>query len=144
MSWRPSVRRYRPRGHGVSKLLGELEASVMERLWKAGSATVREVHASLSARREGELAYTTVMTVMSRLAEKGLLRRFREGSAFRYRPAVERETFIAEASRDVFSGLARDLRGPVMAAFVDGLDDAEAETLEQLARLIETRRRRRR
>jgi len=140
----PFINRYRPGAKGLGKLLGQLEARIMERLWKAGSATVREVHEAL-ARKQGEgLAYTTVMTVMSRLTEKGLLQRVREGNAFRYRPAVEREIFVAEVSRDVFSGIARDLRGPVMAAFVDGLDDAEAETLEELARLIEARRRGRR
>jgi len=131
---------YRPRGRGVSKVLGDLESRTMERLWKVGSATVRDVHESLTSRRK-ELAYTTVMTVMSRLAEKGFLERTAEGNAYRYRPTVGRAHFVADASREVFAGLAQDLQGSVMSAFVDRLGESESETLEELARLIEERRR---
>ncbi len=52
--------------------LGELERSVMDHLWSAGDPqTVRQVHEALSARRE--LAYTTIMTVLQRLAKKNLV-----------------------------------------------------------------------
>ena len=56
--------------------LGDLERAVMEQLWKASEPqTVRSVHAALSAQRH--LAYTTIMTVLRRLADKGLVVAYR-------------------------------------------------------------------
>jgi predicted transcriptional regulator len=130
---------YRPGKSGVTKLLGDLESQVMEEVWRRDSATVREVHQSLKT-SERDLAYTTVMTVMSRLAEKGYLRRVPEGNAFRYWPTTSRQEFLALASLEVFSGLAEDLSGPVLSAFVDHLGKAESKRLQELGRLIEEKR----
>lgn len=75
--------------------LGELERSVMNILWERGTPlTAREVSRALADDRE--LAHTTVMTVLDRLSKKGLLRRERDGRAWRYRPAATRETYVAE------------------------------------------------
>ncbi len=112
----------------------------MEELWRKGSATVREVHRSLT-RGEKDLAYTTVMTIMSRLHEKGFLAREPEGNAFRYRPNASRDELLARASLQVFSGLAEDLSGPVMSAFVESLGPEESERLQELAKLIAAKRR---
>lgn len=66
-------------------LLGELERAVMEVLWQTDAAlSVRDVHAALADR---DLAYTTVMTVLDRLAKKGICSRELEGRAWLYRPA---------------------------------------------------------
>ena len=63
---------------GAGSMLGPLEAEVMAVLWRAGAPLpVREVAAELNAGRDAALAYTTVMTVMSRLAGKGILARSR-------------------------------------------------------------------
>ncbi len=133
---------YRPGRQGVSKLLGELEGAVMETLWRLGSATVRQVHQSLQGDRK-DLAYTTIMTVMSRLYDKGVLEREPEGTAFRYRPTEGREAFLAQRSLEVFSGLAEDLSGPVLSAFVDKLGAREAERLKELATLIDSKKKKR-
>ena len=67
-------------------LLGELEQQVMAVLWERdAAASVRDVHEQLAAERE--LAYTTVMTVLDRLAKKGIVRRELGGRAWLYRPA---------------------------------------------------------
>lgn len=69
--------------------LGALEAEVMRRLWGSSSPlSVRTVLGELNEQRTRPLAYTTVMTVMARLAEKGLLRRERDGRGYLYEPAV--------------------------------------------------------
>ena len=70
--------------------LGPLEAEVMRQLWAAPAPMpVRAVLGKLNEARQQPLAYTTVMTVMARLAEKGLLRRQREGRGYAYEPAVD-------------------------------------------------------
>ena len=132
---------YRPGRRGVSKHFGQLEGRVMELVWQKGSATVREVHRALA--RQRDVAYTTIMTVMSRLHQKGFLARETEGNAFRYHPTASREEFLANATLTVFSGLTKDLSGPVMSAFVDKLGADESRRLEELAKLIESKRKKR-
>jgi predicted transcriptional regulator len=74
--------------------LGELERAIMEVLWESvDPMTVRQVGNCLVDR---DLAHTTVMTVLDRLAKKGFVRRQRVGRAWRYRPAESREACVAE------------------------------------------------
>jgi predicted transcriptional regulator len=69
--------------------LGPLEAEVMALLWRAGGAlTVRQTAERLNADRGAGLAYTTVMTVLTRLADKGVLARTRVGRSFAYTPVA--------------------------------------------------------
>lgn len=68
---------------------GELQRRVMEVLWTCDECTVRDVHARLNAERP--IAYTTVMTVMSRLAEQGILEREKLGKTCIYRAATSRD-----------------------------------------------------
>jgi predicted transcriptional regulator len=105
--------------------LGELERAVMDVLWDRGTpATVREVAEVL---RDRDLAYTTVMTVLDRLAGKGMVERERAGRAWSYRPAASREAFIAQLMLD-----ALDLAGSRDAAlvrFARSVSGTEAEVL---------------
>ena len=85
--------------------MGELERAVLEVLWSAepeeGWWTVRDVHAALAARPgRRDSAYTTVMTVLQRMAGKGLVEQQRDGRAYRYRAAGSREEMTAGLMRD--------------------------------------------
>jgi predicted transcriptional regulator len=82
--------------------LGELENEVMTRVWQWNrTVTVREVLGDLH--REREIAYTTVMTVMDKLFQKGWLRREREGRAYRYEPVSSREAYTAALMNDAWA-----------------------------------------
>ena len=108
--------------------LGSLEAKIMRIAWDHADRYmhVRDVLELL----EGELAYTTVMTVMNRLVEKGLLHRRREGRAWSYRPTSSREAYVAAAMSQVLSG-AKD-RTAALLHFLAELDPAEAAALRRL------------
>lgn len=109
--------------------LGELESAVMEQLWalpQDGWLSVREVHERLVDR---ELAYTTVMTVLDRLAKKDLVSRERAGRAWRYRAASTRDALTAEVLQSSLAPLAPDDR---KAALLHFLDNASAEDLDVL------------
>ena len=83
---------------GLRKFLGDLECEIMELVWKKANptVTVRDIYDSL--RQQRQIAYTTVMTTMVRLAEKGLLRIVdRAGLANCYAPVEGREDFIRNA-----------------------------------------------
>lgn len=99
----------------------------MEELWRGRRAqSVREVHAVLVGERD--IAYTTVMTVLDRLAKKGLANRERHGRAYRYAAAQTREELVAEVMHDALVG--SDLqRSAALVAFVDRVSATEAEAL---------------
>jgi len=81
---------------GAGSTLGPLEAAVMAVLWHSGTPLpVREVAAELNAGRDAPLAYTTVLTVMSRLAGQGILARSRSGRRFVYAPVAAGTAEIA-------------------------------------------------
>jgi predicted transcriptional regulator len=83
------------------RALGELENEVMTRLWQWNRlVTVREVLEDLQ--QEREIAYTTVMTVMDKLFQKGWLRREQEGRAYRYAPVSTREAYTAALMNDAW------------------------------------------
>lgn len=107
--------------------LGELERAVMEVLWNRGEpCVVRDVAQALVDRR---LAYTTVMTVLDRLAKKGVVRRQRDGRAWRYEPTNSREGYVAQLMLD-----ALDLTGDRDAAltrFALSVSSPEVEVLTQ-------------
>jgi len=115
--------------------MGDLEAEVMSVLWEKGSATVQEVQETLEPRHP--LAYTTVMTVMSRLAEKGMLDRVKEGRAYLYRPAVPQDKAAGSLLQSLVRRLYDGATGKAIAHLLetdDAVDDAELERLEELIR----------
>ena len=79
--------------------LGELEADVMNVLWDIDEGSVQDVLTRLQRRKA--LAYTTVMTVLGRLVDKGFLERQKDGRAYLYRPLVSRESMAESALESV-------------------------------------------
>lgn len=107
--------------------LGDLEQAIMDILWSAEGGTgltVREVLDGLTGR---DLAYTTVMTVLSRLETKGVTTRERDGRAWRYRPAATRESLTAQAMRNPLHDLSDEDR---QAAILHFLAEASADDLD--------------
>ncbi|MBK9088301.1 MAG: BlaI/MecI/CopY family transcriptional regulator [Holophagales bacterium] len=114
--------------------LTEVELEIMHVVWGLGTATVKQVHDVLSARRP--VAYTTVMTMLGLLAKKGHLKREESGKAFVYRPAHTKGRVVSKMLDDfvsrVFHGSARPL---VLALLKDR--KISKRDLEEIARLAE-------
>ena len=107
-----------------------MESEVMEQLWAAaGPRSVRDVLEALNAGRQPVLAYTTVMTVLVRLAEKGVLQRTSAGRGYVYEAAVTDEADIAV--RDV----VRDYGDAAVAHFVEQAK-ADPKLYRRLQRLM--------
>src|SRR5687767_1909780 len=110
---------------------GELEGLVMDVLWDAGGPLVaNDVRDRLEPTRS--LAYTTVLTILVRLHEKGLVERERSGRAYAYRPRLSREEQAAARMGELL-GTARD-DSVVLARFVAALSPAQ---LAELRRAME-------
>ena len=109
--------------------LGDLEHAIMDHLWDSpGPQTVRQVHAALNAQRR--LAYTTVMTVLHRLAAKDLVVQICDQRAYQYAPAQAREERAAGLMADVLDQLAdAGMRSRALMVLAARVRIEEAESL---------------
>ena len=109
----------------------------MDALWDAeGWMTPRDVHVEITTARR-PLAYTTVMTILVRLWNKGMLERQTAGRAFAYRPVSSRDEWAAQRMHDVLESSGDRLL--TLNHFVDSISAKEAT---QLRRVLDTRKRR--
>jgi predicted transcriptional regulator len=108
-----------------------LSAQVFQALTAAGRAlTPGEVQQALRERGTEPLAYTTVVTVLTRMHAQGLLDRFRHGRAYAYLPVADHPRLAARRMRRVLD--AEDDRDAVLARFVSGLSAHDEEVLRRL------------
>ncbi|MGB0969507.1 MAG: BlaI/MecI/CopY family transcriptional regulator [Mycobacterium sp.] len=121
--------------------LGELERSVMDLLWSAGEPqTVRQVHEGLSVHRD--LAYTTIMTVLQRLAKKDLVVQHRDDRAHRYAPTHGRDELVAGLMVDALDQAADSgSREGALVHFVERVGAEETAALRRALGELEDRER---
>jgi len=129
---------FKPHKIGYKKVLGDLEADIMKIIWKLNRATVRDVYEQL--RLEKKLAYTTVMTIMSRLAEKGLLEKEPLGNAYVYSPTISEVDFTKRVVSEVLDGLLEEFSEPAISHIVDRLSSEDSVEIEKLEKFIKERR----
>ena len=132
--------RLRPEQEGLRAALFDLEADIMEIVWTKGFATfsVSDVHRELE--RDREIAYTTVMTTVARLHEKGLLDRERDGKRYVYRPSMTRDGFTAAMVREFIQSLSGRGQEHALALLVGQVESSDADALKKLEALIRKRR----
>jgi predicted transcriptional regulator len=113
--------------------LGDLEAEIMDRLWRWGRpATVREIVNDINHIRP--VAYTTVMTVADILHRKGLLRREKTGRAWLYEPVRSREEYTAALMQDAL-GNTED-RQAALQRFVEHMSPEDVSALAAALRAM--------
>lgn len=106
----------------------------MERLWVAGPQTVGEVLDVLNSSSDRRLAYTTVMTILVRLNEKGLVTRQKDGRHFRYTAAVDEGSVEAQLGRRELNRLIERYGASSVAGFAAELGEGDvADKLHRLA-----------
>lgn len=116
---------------------GELERTVLDVLWDHDDdwLTVRQIHELVESERGGG-AYTTVMTVLDRMAKKGVVEQERQGRAFLYRAAAGRAEMTADLMRGPLDEVSGEDRAQALVAFVGAASPAEVAALrEALGRL---------
>ena len=110
------------------------ELDIMSVLWERGSATVAEVRSRLM----DDLAYTTVLTVLQTLEQKGYLRHEEEGKAYRYHPLVGREAAGRTALERMVRKLFRGSPELVLTQLVSDRDVSD-ESLRRMRKLLNER-----
>ncbi len=139
MTVEPDISVFRPDRPGIRKVLGDLEAEIMELVWArpADQGTiVRDVFEILYERRR--IAYTTVMNTMARLAKKNLLRVEKHDQAYVYYPNFTQQEFVSRFVGRILEDLFVNFSGATLEG-VSALPDPEAaaharQLLDEIAR----------
>jgi predicted transcriptional regulator len=124
------------RGHGPRRSvldLAPLELDCMNTLWPMGEATVREIRDQLAQRRAR--AYTTIMTIMDRLARKGIVERRKTGRKYVYRARLSAEDARAHALQQVlenFFGGSKERMLALLGAKWPARDHSEPESHDEV------------
>src|SRR5439155_26815876 len=133
MTSEPDISVFRPDRPGIRKVLGDLEAEIMELVWSRGGeqgTTVREIFDVLYERRR--IAYTTVMNTMARLARKKLLRVETGEQAYVYHPNFTEEQFVSRFVARILEDLLVSFSGDVAPQ-----GRLDAETADRMRVLLE-------
>ena len=121
------VRSFEERGSSVDDMRpvrGDLQAELLAALWRLGAGTVADVRGELPDRYRG--AYTTVQTVLNRLAGRGLVSRVREGNAIVYRPELTEAEYLVRSIQRALAGASSAAREVALAQIVSDLADDDA------------------
>lgn len=125
MNAEPAFSLFRPDRPGIRKVLGDLEAEIMELIWERPGdqrTTVREIFERLYERRH--VAYTTVMNTMVRLTKKRLLRVEKHDKAYVYIPTTTQQEFISQFVDRILKDLIFNFSGATMDS-LRALPDSE-------------------
>ena len=121
-------------GGTVPRPLGELEDAVMTRVWQWNRpVTVREVLEDLQ--QERSIAYTTVMTVMDNLHQKGWVRREVDGRAYRYTAVSTRAAYSAALMNEAWA--QSDNPASALVAFFGMMSQDQREALNDAIRIVQ-------
>lgn len=124
----------------VSTAFGKLEREVMNVTWQRGEISVRDAFKAFEER----IAYTTLMTTLHRLYQKGMLERRKRGRAFLYAPRVSPLEFEQGIAQDLIEGLidrASNGGEPLLACIVDAVSERDRTFLDELDRLVREKKR---
>lgn len=123
----------------ASELLGTLEYAAMRALWNGAPASVKTVLDRVNDGRpsDEQLAYTTVMTVLGRLHEKGLLDRVKAGRGYDYTPRFDEDQLVEHLGQQEVSNLLDRYGTIALSQFAAALGDADPDTLRRITTLAE-------
>jgi predicted transcriptional regulator len=122
---------------GLTHIFGELEAKLVEAVWALEQASVQDVIDHLG----GDLNYKTTMTVLNRLTEKGVLKRYKSGRAFIYTAAASREDLLAGVFDQMVRGMFDDdFRKIALAQLIETAESLDPKILDDMSHLIAQRK----
>ena len=122
----------------LTPIQGELQTQIMAALWRLETGTVEQVRRALPSRYRG--AYTTVQTVLNRLAERGMLTRRKERNTFVYVPRFSEAEYLSKSIEATLAGASSEARQVALAQLVGGLERKQLSELQKLAKQIDQRR----
>ena len=106
----------------------------MDVLWSRPGSSIREVQTALEQDRD--VNFNTVMTVMNRLVDKGLLSKSQKGRTSLYHPVQSKEQFMNDQSKELSHELVDEFGALAVTHMLDALEDVDASLIERLEQKI--------
>lgn len=129
------MQNFKYKGSGLNRFFGPLEAKIMEILWTNSlEMTIKDVQQKLDQAKI--INFNTVMTVMNRLVDKGILQKKSVVRSFKYKPVVTRDEFMETQSKELTFDLIEEFGSLAVTHMVDALDKVDPELLDQLEQKI--------
>ncbi|MDQ0247383.1 putative transcriptional regulator [Bacillus fengqiuensis] len=128
------IQKFKFNEKGLNRFFGPLEAKIMTVLWAGEEMAIKDVQQALE--REKAVNFNTVMTVMNRLVEKGVLHKRAEGRASLYRPILSKEEFFDTQSKELTHELIDEFGSLVVTHMLDALEDVDQGLIEKLEQKI--------
>ncbi|MGV2619598.1 BlaI/MecI/CopY family transcriptional regulator [Halobacillus sp. ACCC02827] len=120
---------------GLNRFFGPLEARVMDVLWNGSEMSIKAVKERLD--QEQEAKFNTVMTVMNRLVDKGVLTKRIEKRKSLYTPVLTREEFLNDQSKELTKGIMDEFGSLAVNHMLDALEEADPGLLEKLEKKVQ-------
>jgi len=125
---------------GLNRFFGPLEAKIMDILWATEHPlSIRDVHGRLE--QEKDISFNTVMTVMNRLVDKGVLLKRLDGRSSLYRPSVTKSAFMESRSKQLTHELLEAFGPLAVNHMIEALDEVDPDLLEKLQQKLDSMKR---
>ena len=118
-----------------TKSLGELEQQIMDILWECKSCSARDILIILKKNRN--LAYTTVATILQRLYDKGLLKRIENKSGYIYSPKVTKESYSKNIAQTFLRKFINSFGDTAIASFAESIDKLPEKKRKYFVKMLE-------
>ncbi|MDQ1002748.1 putative transcriptional regulator [Neobacillus niacini] len=128
------IKKFNYSGEGLSRFFGPLEAKILEFLWEGEELSIKEVQQRLEA--EKVVSFNTVMTVMKRLVDKGVLQKRTKGRTSLFKPIQSKTEFLEEQSKKLTENLLDEFGGVVITHMLDSLTDIDETLMDKLEQKI--------
>ncbi|WP_163877176.1 BlaI/MecI/CopY family transcriptional regulator [Paenibacillus favisporus] len=130
------MNKFNYQGRGLERFFGPLEAKVMDVIWsRLEAVTIKEVNAKIS--EDKPMSFNTIMTVMNRLVDKGILQKKLQGKSYVYSPVLTKEQFLEEQSKELSYDLVKEFGSRAVAHMIDAMEQVDPDLLDQLEKQIE-------
>ena len=124
-------------GNGLGKVLGELEAHILEALWQTEPATVSTVR-NILEKSYKLISYNAVMTVLNRLVDKKLIKKAKIDGVFHYKTAHTKATLEKSVASSMLTALVKDTELFGVAKFDSLAESVDKKTLQKLRKFLDS------
>ncbi|WP_407669848.1 BlaI/MecI/CopY family transcriptional regulator [Paenibacillus albus] len=127
---------FKYQGNGLGRFFGPLEVKVMDAIWsRPEPSTIKEVNAIVS--EDKPMSFNTIMTVMNRLVDKGVLKKKLQSKSYVYSAVLSKERFLEEQSKELSYDLVKEFGSLAVTHMLDAMEQVDPDLLKQLERQIE-------
>lgn len=130
------INHFKYSGMGLNRFFGPLEAKIMEILWDGPEMVIKDVQKKLEL--EKKVSFNTVMTVMNRLVDKGIITKRTEGRVSLYKPVLSKSDFLENQSKELTHELIEEFGSVAVSHMLDALEEADEDLIDKLEQKIKT------